>query len=44
MPTMNVSLTNELARFVEDEVKEGQYRLGQRGRARRAARAFAGQG
>ncbi len=25
MPTMNVSLTNELARFVEDEVKEGQY-------------------
>ncbi len=25
MPTMNVSLTNELAKFVEDEVQEGEY-------------------
>jgi antitoxin ParD1/3/4 len=25
MPTMNVSLTSELAQFVEDEVSEGQY-------------------
>jgi antitoxin ParD1/3/4 len=25
MPTMNVSLTNELAKFVEAEVQEGEY-------------------
>ena len=25
MPTMNVSLTNELAKFVEEEVQEGEY-------------------
>jgi len=25
MPTMNVSLTSELAKFVEDEVQEGEY-------------------
>jgi antitoxin ParD1/3/4 len=25
MPTMNVSLTNELAKFVADEIQEGEY-------------------